>query len=210
VTSPSATSGAARSTTVAVVTSCRAKTFATSRRVESAYTVCSGTLSTGAVAWDCPAEASVMTSRAKNTSSGSVEYSRVRWRPRRATFSVSTERFRIRADTAYALTDATIMAGSVPQACVSSRVNTTPVSGERITPPSTAARPAIAQNPGNTCGSASPSSAPSAPPIMNVGASTPPDVPEPSDRDQISVFTTRMPMISDSDARPVSSWSITL
>jgi hypothetical protein len=101
------------------------------------------------------------------------------------------------------------MAGSVFHAWVSSIVNTTPVSGERITPPTTAARPAIAQNPGKTCGNASPSSAPSAPPIMNVGASTPPDVPEPSDRDQISVFTIRMPTISDRVARPVSSWSIT-
>jgi hypothetical protein len=97
-------------------------------------------------------------------------------------------------------------------AWVSSMVNTTPVSGERITPPTTAARPAIAQNPANTCGSGSacPSSAPSAPPIMNTGASTPPEVPEPSDSDQISVFTTRMPAISDSVARPVSNWSITL
>jgi hypothetical protein len=87
--------------------------------------------------------------------------------------------------------------------------NTTPVSGERITPPTTAARPAIAQNPGNTCGSACPSSAPSAPPIMKTGASTPPEVPEPSDSDQMSVFTTRMPMISDRAARPVSRASIT-
>jgi hypothetical protein len=197
------------------VISFRANALATSRRVESAYTVSSGTAGTGTagrgtVTGASPGRGSVMTSRAKNTSRGSVEYSRVRCRPRRATFSVSTERLRISADTTYALTDATIMAGSVPQACVSSRVNTTPVSGERITPPSTAARPAIAQNPGNTCGSASPSSAPSAPPIMNVGASTPPEVPEPSDSDQISVLTTRMPMISDTVARPVSSWSITL
>jgi hypothetical protein len=41
-----------------------------------------------------------MTSRAKKTSRGSVEYSRVRCVPRRATFSVSTDRFRIRADSA--------------------------------------------------------------------------------------------------------------
>jgi hypothetical protein len=101
------------------------------------------------------------------------------------------------------------MASSEFHACVSSRVNTTPVSGERITPPTTAARPAIAQNPANTCGIACPSSAPSAPPIMNTGASTPPEVPEPSESDQMRVLTTRMPMISDRVARPVSSWSIT-
>ena len=67
----------------------------------------------------------------------------------------------------------------------------------------------MAQNPATTCGSSLPSRAPSAPPIMNTGASTPPEVPEPSDSDQISVLTTRMPTISDSPARPVSSWSIT-
>jgi hypothetical protein len=101
------------------------------------------------------------------------------------------------------------MASSEFHACVSSRVNTTPVSGERITPPTTAARPAIAQNPANTYGIACPSSAPSAPPIMNTGASTPPEVPEPSESDQMRVLTTRIPMISDRVARPVSSWSIT-
>ena len=64
-----------------------------------------------------------------------------------------------------------------------------PVSGERITPPTTAASPAMAQKPGKTCGSRCPSSAPSAPPIMNTGASTPPEVPEPSESDQIRVLT---------------------
>jgi hypothetical protein len=113
------------------------------------------------------------------------------------------------ADTAYALTDAASSATSVFHACVSSIVNTTPVSGERMTPPTTAARPAIAQKPANTGGSRCPSSAPSAPPIMNTGARTPPDVPEPSDSDQISVLTTRMPTISDRPARPASSWPIT-
>ena len=136
-------------------------------------------------------------------------YSLVRCRPRRAIFSVSTERLSSSADTAYALTEATSSAGSVFQSRVSSRVNTTPVNGERITPPTTAASPAIAQNPGDTCGSTCPSSAPSAPPIMKTGASTPPEVPEPSDSDQISDLTTRMPRISDSPARPASSWPIT-
>ena len=66
-----------------------------------------------------------------------------------------------------------------------------------------------AQKPGVTPGRMWASSAPSAPPIMNTGASTPPEVPEPSDSPQISVLTTRMPMISDMPARPVRSWSIT-
>jgi hypothetical protein len=98
VTSPTTCSGAARSTTAARVTSCRAKLLATSRSVLSPYTV-----STGTAGPPPPVRgtiAGVMTSAAKNVSSGSVEYSRVRWMPRRATFSVSTERLRISADTA--------------------------------------------------------------------------------------------------------------
>jgi hypothetical protein len=62
----------------------------------------------------------------------------------------------------------------------------------------------MAQNPANMCGSRWPSSAPSAPPIMNTGARTPPEVPEPSESDQISVFTTRMPRMSDIPARLAS------
>ncbi|BBY24073.1 hypothetical protein MSTO_42780 [Mycobacterium stomatepiae] len=73
-----------------------------------------------------------------------------------------------------------------------------------------AAKPNIAQNPGNTCGNQCPAKAPSAAPIMNTGANTPPDVPEPSDSAQIVVFTKRMPTISDMPACPVRSASITL
>ena len=64
----------------------------------------------------------------------------------------------------------------------------TPVNGDRITPPSTPASAISAQKPGPTSGNTWASSAPSAPPIMNIGASTPPEVPEPRDSDQISVF----------------------
>jgi len=45
---------------------------------------------------------------------------------------------------------------------------------------------------GELGGSAWPSSAPSAQPIMNVGASTPPDVPEPSESDHAQVLHTTM------------------
>ena len=76
---------------------------------------------------------------------------------------------------------------------VSSTANTTPVSGERIKPPRTPASPTSGQKPGATCGKTCASRLPSAPPTMNIGASTPPEVPEPSDSDQISVLTTRMP-----------------
>jgi hypothetical protein len=88
VISPRTFSGSDRSTTDARVTSWRANSLTTSRSVLSPKTFRSRS-----------PEAGIMTSRAKNTSSGSVEYSRVRWRPRRATFSVSTDRFRIRRDT---------------------------------------------------------------------------------------------------------------
>jgi hypothetical protein len=44
---------------------------------------------------------------------------------------------------------------------------------------------------------------------MNNGASTPPEVPEPSDNDQIAVFTMRIPMMSDRVARPVNSAPMT-
>ncbi len=44
---------------------------------------------------------------------------------------------------------------------------------------------------------------------MNIGARTPPEVPEPSDKDQISDLTMKMPTISDIAARPVSSSLIT-
>ena len=54
-------------------------------------------------------------------------------------------------------------------------------------------RPGIAQNPGNTSGSRWPSNAPRAPPIMKIGASTPPEVPDSRDNAQMSVFTIRMP-----------------
>src|SRR3546814_19426398 len=93
--------------------------------------------------------------------------------------------------------------------CVSSSAKITPVNGERITPPTTEASPISAQKPGATAGNAIASSAPSAPLIMNTGANTPPEVPEPSDKDQIRVLTTRMPMNSCIVACPCSRSRIT-
>ncbi len=53
-----------------------------------------------------------------------------------------------------------------------------------------------------TCGRAMPSAAPRAPPIMKTGASTPPEVPDPSDSDQISVLTMRMPTMRETRGAP--------
>lgn len=79
------------------------------------------------------------------------------------------------------------------------------MNGERITPPSTPASATSAQNPGPTAGNTWASSAPSAPPIMNIGARTPPEVPEPRDRDQMRVLTIRIPVTSPSPIDPSSS-----
>ncbi len=46
---------------------------------------------------------------------------------------------------------------------------------------------------------------PSAPPIMSSGASTPPEVPEPSDTAQMTDFTSRMPRITSRGTSPCSS-----
>ncbi len=73
--------------------------------------------------------------------------------------------------------------------CVSSSAKTIAVSGERIVPPIIAAMPISAQKPGSPTGTMPPNSAPSAPPMISSGASTPPDVPEPSATDQMIAFT---------------------
>src|ERR1700743_1877648 len=102
-----------------------------------------------------------------------------------------------------------VSGSSADQAGGSSRVHTIPVNGPRIAAPTTAANPRSAQNPGNTTGNQCPTRAPSAPPIMNSGASTPPEVPDPSDNEQIAVFTISIPTMSDSVAWPVNSAAIT-
>ena len=52
------------------------------------------------------------------------------------------------------------------------------------------------QNPAPSFGRNIASSPPSAPPIISSGASTPPDVPEPSDTAQINHFTSSTPRIT--------------
>ncbi|MNY17956.1 hypothetical protein D3C86_1513050 [compost metagenome] len=53
-----------------------------------------------------------------------------------------------------------------------------------------AAIPSKAQKPGSACGSKGDASAPSAPPKISKGASTPPDVPDPRAMDQMATLTT--------------------
>ncbi len=89
----------------------------------------------------------------------------------------------------YAVTDAINSAGSELMSCVSSRAKIAPVNGERIVPPSTAAMHTSGHSVASPPGRIGDSSAPTAPPMMSNGASTPPDVPEPSDADQMNALT---------------------
>ncbi len=72
---------------------------------------------------------------------------------------------------------------------VSSTANSVEVIGARMVPPIIAAMPSTAQKPGAACGMTGAMTAPSAPPMISSGASTPPDVPEPSATDQITPLT---------------------
>ena len=63
------------------------------------------------------------------------------------------------------------------------------VSGERMVPPIVAAMASNAQNPGLAQAAQWASVAPMPPPMMSSGASTPPDVPEPSATAQMIAFT---------------------
>src|SRR5437667_5464715 len=78
---------------------------------------------------------------------------------------------------------------------VSSRTKITDVKGTRIVPPSTAPMLMSGQNPTPSKGKNIDSTPPSAPPIINNGASTPPDVPDPSANAQMADFTQRTPMM---------------
>ena len=61
------------------------------------------------------------------------------------------------------------------------------------------------QKPTPSLGSIMASSPPNAPPIMSSGASTPPEVPEPSENAQMKDFTSRMPQITLRATLPCSS-----
>ena len=74
--------------------------------------------------------------------------------------------------------------------CVSSSANITDMMGARIMPPSVAAMKTSGHSAGCEPGSHGPTSTPSAAPIISSGASTPPDVPEPSATTHIAALQT--------------------
>src|SRR5579872_2129998 len=137
-----------------------------------------------------------MTSRTKRISSGSTEYSLLKWYPRRATFSVRIDLFSVSTVTEYDIKLAISNGNNELASCVSSNAKIIAISGARIVPPITAAMLISGQNPAPSAGKNIASSPPSAPPIISNGASTPPDVPDPSDTAQINHFTSSTPKIT--------------
>ena len=111
--------------------------------------------------------------------------------------------------TASAATQATSSPGSTLMSCVSSTMNATAVNGARIVPPIIAPMLSAAQSPGSPEGIQCASRAPSAPPMMRSGASTPPDVPDPRATAQITALVTMSPSSATPTSRPVSrSWMV--
>ena len=136
-------------------------------------------------------------------------YSRITWCPRRATFSVRIERRSNSTVVAWATTQAVTSGRNAPKLWVSSNAKMIAVSGERIVPPMIAAIPISAHRPGSPSGTSAPNSAPIAPPMISSGASTPPEVPEPSAIDQISALTIARRITAPSAMFPPSSAPIT-
>ena len=87
---------------------------------------------------------------------------------------------------------------------VTSTTNTIAVRGAPNVPASTAPMLISAQKPEPPTGIKCASRAPSAPPIMRSGASTP-EVPEPSENDQITALTITRPISTVPTSRPVTS-----
>ena len=143
-----------------------------------------------------------ITSRVNRISSGSTAYSRLRWYPRRATFSVRMDRPSSSTVKPCAIVTATSSGSIMLTSCVSSSANTTPVNGDRIVPPRIAPMLTSGQKPAPSAGNTIASSPPSAPPIISSGASTPPDVPDPSENDQMIDFTISTPRITRVVADP--------
>jgi hypothetical protein len=96
-------------------------------------------------------------------------------------------------------------AGNRLKSCVNSTVKTTAVSGARIVPAIMDAMPNAAQTPGSPTGIQVPTKAPSAPPIINSGANTPPEVPEPSAIAQTSALAAIKPAAPGPGMAPRSS-----
>ena len=113
-----------------------------------------------------------------------------------------------RTVTTSAAMHATNRLGRTLTSCVSSSMKATAVNGDRMVPPMVAPMPIAAQSPVSAAPAAFPASAPRAPPMMRSGASTPPDVPEPSARAQITPFVSRRPTSIAPTSRPVSKSSM--
>src|SRR5579883_2460179 len=73
---------------------------------------------------------------------------------------------------------------------VNSSAKTMPVNGERMVPPMMDAMPTKAHSEASWPGRMRDMSDPTAPPKISKGANTPPEVPEPSEHDQIKLLTT--------------------
>src|SRR5579875_2378573 len=87
-----------------------------------------------------------MTSRTNIASRGSTAYSRMTWKPRRATFSVKIDRFKTSTLTRCETVAATSNATRLLLSWVSSNVKTMAVKGDRVTPPSAPAMPCSAHH----------------------------------------------------------------
>src|SRR6185437_1574837 len=111
------------------------------------------------------------------------------WKPRRATFSVRIERRITSTVKPYATMQVSISGRNDVGSRDSSKANTIAVSGERMTPASTPAMQTSGHSDGLAPGSTGPITVPSPAPMMRSGASTPPDVPDPSAIDQMMNFT---------------------
>jgi hypothetical protein len=82
------------------------------------------------------------------------------------------------------------------------------IKGERMVPPRIAPMLMTCQNPSPRSGNQPASMPPSAAPMMSSGASTPPEVPEPSDTDQMVHLTSMSKTTAEPTSLPWSSCSI--
>src|SRR5579883_773419 len=113
-----------------------------SSRANSCSVIVAGTVST----------ATVMTSETRVSANGSTRYSRSRWWPRRAIFSVRIERRMASTVSKCAGTQAAISGSSRCVLPVSSTAKNVAVSGERIVPPIVAHIATSGQKPGLAAG----------------------------------------------------------
>ncbi len=129
-----------------------------------------------------------MTSPTRISSNKSTLYSRVICWPRRASFSVRIERRSSSTVTPSAATLPMNNAGRAFKSCVSSSRKPCRSAANASCRPSSPPCPPWPTGPGRPRQPYGPSNAPSAPPMISNGASTPPEVPEPSATAQTSAL----------------------